>query len=283
MNVTGIITSYNREAEIVEQAIQSMLNQTYPIMEVIVIDDNPNGSWFSSELFKMCCKYSLVKYIKQDGNKGACAARNLGIKNANGEIIGFLDDDDSWLPKKLEKQLKPFEDKEIGMVSCCGFLRNSNSNNLSEYFNINQFKKNITYYDLLKRDYIGTTSQPLIRKSVFEAVGGFWEEQPARQDYEMWIRISQKYKIACIKDKLFVHVIHEGEQISKNKSKSHIGYTNILIRYLADYKRHPFAMRKIISNIWHTRECTRLKEILFLAEIVYGSKLKKLVTIIEGK
>ena len=109
MNVTGIITSYNREAEVVEQAIQSMLNQTHPIMEVIVVDDNPNGSLFSDELLKMCSKYPLVRYLKQDGNKGACAARNLGIKNANGEIIGFLDDDDIWLPEKLEKQLKPFE------------------------------------------------------------------------------------------------------------------------------------------------------------------------------
>ena len=176
--VSGIITTYRREAAIVEHAISSMLMQTYPLLEIIVVDDNVNENRLCSEIRDMCGKYQNVIYIKQDGNKGACSARNLGIEHARGEYLAFLDDDDRWLPEKIEKQIRAFQqaDGSVGLVYCRGILLDENTNVESDYYTNSHFLKNARFEDMLEFDHVGSTSNPLIRKRCFEAVGGFWEE-----------------------------------------------------------------------------------------------------------
>ena len=250
-SVTGVITTYKRDAEVVEKAIKSMLSQTYPLKEIIVVDDNFDDSEFCAPLKEMCSKYDIVKYIKQDGNKGACAARNLGIENATGEFVAFLDDDDKWLPEKIEKQINIFNNvtENVGIVYCGGVIKNLNTNEEKDYYNIKKIKDDLKFEDFLAFDYVGSTSNPLIQKKVFDDVGGFWEEQPARQDYEMWIRISQKYKIIGIPYKLFIHTIHNGEQISRSSKRAYIGYKNIYKRYIQFYKKNIKAEDSILSAI----------------------------------
>lgn len=238
--ITGIITTYSREIELVERAIKSMLQQSYPVDEIIVVDDNETGNPLSLDVKKMCAKYPKVKYIKQNGNQGACAARNLGIANASGEYIGFLDDDDYWMPEKIEKQMNQFlnADSHVGLVYCSGIVKNEETGEEEDYYNIAS-PCNVTFENQLHEDYIGSTSNPLIKKECFDKVGGFWEILPARQDYEMWIRIAKEFMILGVHDKLFVHTIHGGEQITKNVRKSYTGYKNIYIRYKNDIKQHP--------------------------------------------
>ena len=132
-SVSGIITTYGRKANLVERAIVSMEVQTYPMFEIILVDDNQNDSPLCMELEDMCSLHPMVKYVKQDGNMGACAARNLGIENSSGEFIGFLDDDDEWLPEKIESQIKVFDscDASIGLVSVSGFINDERTGNKS--------------------------------------------------------------------------------------------------------------------------------------------------------
>ena len=119
----------------------------------------------------------------------------------------------------------------------------------SAYFNMYNFKEYVTHKDLLRQDYIGSTSQPLIRKRVFEVCGLFDEKFPARQDYEMWIRISSKFKIVGIKRKLFIHNIHNNEQISKNPYKSLAGYSMLYKKYRSEYKKDIIAFINIQHSI----------------------------------
>ena len=262
--VSGIITTYHRESSVVEKAINSMLNQTYQMYEIIVVDDNENDSIYSVSIKKLCEKMK-VKYIKQNGNQGACCARNLGISNCNGDFIGFLDDDDEWLPNKIEKQLIAFkEDGNIGMVFCQGIIKHIETGLINDYYNTANFISSVTFDDLLCGDRIGSTSQSLIRKDCFSQVGGFWEKQPARQDYEMWIRIATKYSIVGLSDKLFVHNMHDGEQISKNLKKAHLGYRNIYIRYKKYYKKNKVAMYHIVRFLYSTKYGFSISNILLL-------------------
>jgi glycosyltransferase involved in cell wall biosynthesis len=97
---------------LLQRAIDSVKGQTYQPIELIVVDD------WSSDGTKEFCEQQDFKYIHipQSESKGGNYARNLGIKNAQGEYIAFLDDDDSWLPEKIEKQVRLLLDKQCGLV-----------------------------------------------------------------------------------------------------------------------------------------------------------------------
>jgi glycosyltransferase involved in cell wall biosynthesis len=100
--VSCIIPTYNR-AHIVGRAIQSVLNQTYKNIEVIVVDD---GSQDNTQEVVLSIKDERVRYIRLHRNFGAAFARNIGIANARGEFVAFLDSDDCFLPEKIEKQVE---------------------------------------------------------------------------------------------------------------------------------------------------------------------------------
>ena len=105
--VTCVIPSYKR-CDTVTRAIDSVLAQTYKNIEVCLVDDNVPGDEYSQRLQEALKKYdgdSRVRYITQEKHINGAVARNVGIKAANGEFIGFLDDDDEWLPEKIEKQM----------------------------------------------------------------------------------------------------------------------------------------------------------------------------------
>ena len=248
--VSAIITTYKRDPYTVESAIQSVEKQTYDNIEIIVIDDNYNYSDYSLQIKQMCSTHIGVRYIKQNGNKGACSARNLGIMNAKGDFIGCLDDDDLWLPDKISKQICMFTDNTVGIVFCNGIKRILETK-VDKIYNpsLVDSESIITFDDMLHVDRIGSTSHPLIRRSCFEDVGLFWEEQPARQDYEMWLRITQKYKAVGISDKLFIHTVHAGEQISKDKRKAYIGFRNVYKRYHDSFRKDPSAESFILKHL----------------------------------
>ena len=272
--VTAIITSYKREAEIVKRAVDSILNQTFSDVEVLVVDDNGSDSGYSAELKKLCEEKNIT-YLTQGANKGACSARNYGISHASGEYVGFLDDDDEWMPEKIEKQLKAFEEHpEAGLVYCRGNIVNEDTHEITGVYNENNIKNDLTFQDMLTKDYVGSTSQPLIRKACFDEVGGFWEEQPARQDYEMWLRIAQKYALVGIEDVLFVHNMHSGEQISRSSEKSYRGYKNILERYSDAYRQYPRAKMGIVKTLCGVCIRKRSIECLYYGFMYFGLAVK---------
>lgn len=103
--VSVIIPTYNR-ANLILQAVKSVLNQTYKNFEIIIVDD---GSSDNTEDVINVIHDNRIRYIKHAINKGASAARNTGIREAKGKYIAFQDSDDHWLPDKLEKQVKRIE------------------------------------------------------------------------------------------------------------------------------------------------------------------------------
>lgn len=250
--VSVIITTYKREMRLLERTIKSVLNQTYDHLEVIIVDDNPTDNLFSADIVTGLSEYPKIRYIKQEGNQGACKARNLGIQAAQGQKIAFLDDDDEWLPEKISRQLAAFEKfPEAGLIFCTGFVRfdDQPEKGLIDYYTKDCFKEVVTYEDMLSGDFVGTTSNPLIKKACFDKSGGFQPDLPARQDYEMWLRIAKDFSIRGIDNQLFVHYMHEGEQISKNHRKSLTGFLYIYKTYKSDFKIHTSARVKILDRI----------------------------------
>ena len=193
--VTCVITSYKRDKETVKRALDSILNQTYSPLEIFIIDDNrgEGSEEYSKALSELSGLSDKVQVIKTERGHGAQRARNTGIEHANGKYVAFLDDDDEWLPEKTEVQIGILlSNPDVGLCYSRGYL-------INEAFDppkITEFKSvhNATYEDLLIEDGIGSTTQAVIPREVFDKVGMFDEKFPARQDYEMWIRIAKSYK-----------------------------------------------------------------------------------------
>ena len=107
-DVTAVVTTYKRSWDGISRAIDSILAQTCPVCELLLVDDNDEDSAYSADLREKAKAYPLVRYVPMGKNGGVSKARNRGMQEAKGEYIAFLDDDDEWLPDKLETQLAVF-------------------------------------------------------------------------------------------------------------------------------------------------------------------------------
>jgi len=206
MNISVVIPTYNR-VELLKRSIDSVINQTIKPFEIIIVDDGSNDG--TEAMVKK--KYDSLKLIKQK-NKGASAARNSGIKASSGEWICFLDSDDEWKNDKLEKQITA-----VANNSDYKFFH-SNEIWIKNGKRINQKKKHKKYGgDIFKKCLDMCRISPssvLIDKNIFEEIGFFNENLVVCEDYELWLRICDKYKVFFIDEPLIIKYGGHQDQLS---------------------------------------------------------------------
>jgi len=216
--VSVVIPTYKRP-DMLGRAIDSVLNQTYDNIEIIVVDDNDENSKYRKETEEFMRKYADVDnlvYLKHKNNSGAAAARNTGMKYSKGEFISFLDDDDEWYNDKTQIQVSQFRklSEDYGVV----YTNSTKKNDINNIFITNKENKNSLSGDvhnkILKGNFIGTPVA-MIRSSCYEKNGGFDESLPRLQDWEFWIRLSKNYKFKYI-DKPMTMVSELDDTISTN-------------------------------------------------------------------
>ena len=247
--VSAIITTYNRDTFYIERSLNSIINQTYQDIEIIVVDDNSSDFEKQEEIIKLIERYKknenkIIKYIKHNENRGACAARNTGIKYSEGEYIAFLDDDDEWLPNKIEEQISCLTDK-INLVYCDWYI-------VKKQKKIKKKTKSLTgkaFDELLCENFIGSTSFPLIKKDILIRLEGFDETLESSQDYDMWLRISQISEITHINKPLVNYYFHDEEQITHNPRKRINGLKTLYEKYKVFYSHNKKAYSNWASNI----------------------------------
>lgn len=211
--VSAVITTHNRK-ELLVLAIESVLNQTYKNLECIVVDDASDDD--TKEYIKKYINENKIRYIyiPKEESKGGNYARNLGIQNAKGDYIAFLDDDDEWLSQKIEKQMDAIkEHPETGFVYC-GTISEIN---LDKTLRIPQEIQNDKYKegDLSKEvlvHIICNTSVILVKKKLLEEIHGFDEELKFWQEYEMCIRLLQNTKAKLVRENLVIYRIFQGDK-----------------------------------------------------------------------
>lgn len=219
--VSVIITTYKRPPEILERAIQSVLSQTCRDWELLVVDDSPPDFSQRPQVEAAVRQYEDrgVHYLPHPKNLGANAARNTGLANAQGEFVAYLDDDDEWLPEKLEKQLEAMEQygPDTALIYCGRLVEHDDDGSVQE--------AKVTFLDgevldaLILSNFIGSTSYPLMRTAALREIGGFDLELPASQDFDVWLRLSQKHKVGFVREPLAKYHIHSGETITGNPKK----------------------------------------------------------------
>ena len=180
--ISIIMPTYNR-GYIIKKAIESVIRQTYSKWELIIIDDASDDN---TEEIVGFIKDSRIIYIKNSKNKGANYSRNLGCEIAKGEYFAFLDSDNYWNPQKLERQVNILinSDDKVAFVFC----RMEVTNRITQIIPNDDFDIAMLRKTLCKRNVIDTNTV-LIKRSVFEKVGGFDNDMPRIQDWEIFFRI----------------------------------------------------------------------------------------------
>ena len=166
--VSCILTTFNR-CHLLKRSLDSIINQTYRNLEILVIDD------CSSDNTKKIIKSyddKRIKYIRHLSNKGLAQSRNTGIENSSGEYFAFLDDDDEWFPNKIKQQLKIFQYsdlKNLGMVMCG--IRRINGKSYIDQKEV--LRGNLLSKMLIDQPLVGNGSCALIKKEIYKKYGGF--------------------------------------------------------------------------------------------------------------
>ncbi len=180
--VSAIIPTHNR-AELLERAIESVLDQSWENIEIVVVDDASDDS--TPELLERLKKeHKNIKSIRNKNSRGAAVSRNIAIQNSTGEFVAGLDDDDIWRPNRVEYLLDEFEDGYAAVTS-------NDRMDFGEKEIVWKKKPVITLQDLLFYNQVG--NQVLTKKEYIEAVGGFDESLPSAQDYDLWIRLAHDF------------------------------------------------------------------------------------------
>lgn len=202
-----VIPVHNGEHFIV-QAIKSVERQIYRPDKIIIIDDGSTDR--TESLIKSHQAIIPIQYIKKV-NGGLSSARNEGIKLATSEYIAFLDADDEWYPDKLEKQIDKFKTSSfsnIGVIYCQYNIINEDGVIANKHFILKadpDIRGNIFKKLLLVNMITGSGSGVLIKRKCFESVGLFDENLRACEDWDMWLRIAQKYEFDYV-DKVLVKI-----------------------------------------------------------------------------
>ena len=232
-DISIVIPTYNR-CELLKRAINSVLDQTINVREIIIVD---NGS--TDNTYKIISSlFPEITYIYEK-RKGVSIARNVGIKNCNSTWIAFLDSNDAWEPEKLEKQLF--------------FSNNNNKKYRLIHTNEIWYKNNKFQNQLKKHEKSGgdifqkslqlcciSPSSVFIKKEIFDDYGFFDEGLEVCEDYDMWIRITAKEEIGFLDDPLVIKYGGHDDQLSKK----HWGMDRFRIK----------SLEKNLKNDWFTAE-----------------------------
>jgi glycosyltransferase involved in cell wall biosynthesis len=243
--ISIVIPTFNREHLILD-ALETCVLQTYRPIEIVVVDDGSTDrtTEFVEDWIKGSShKEVTLKIIKQE-NKGGNVARNNGIKNTIGEFIAFLDSDDLWDTTKLKKQYALISQSDtIGGVYCglrqveveSGKVISDDKRNYTEGFILSQ---------ILVKDITAPTSAYLVRKKVFDLVGGFDETLQARQDWDMWIRLAEKYEIRAVHENLMDLRHHKGTRTASDPHKEINAYIKIRQKHQYLIDKQPINIKK---------------------------------------
>lgn len=241
--VSAVVPTHNRSA-LLQRAIGSICRQTYTNIEIVIVDD---ASTDDTPIAVRAIKDARIRYLRHDTPRGASAARNTGIRAANGRYIAFLDDDDAWHPAKIARQVAAIGEHDA--ILCSSDIAVSKRSRSK--------KTEVSLSDLRYGPFAcGGTGVLLARAEVLKAIL-FDESLPMGQDWDLFIRIARKYRIAYLDMPLLIYNSGDHQRITNSIVSMPV---EALERRLAVLHKH----REFLGCRWYARHLS--------AMLLYGLK-----------
>lgn len=180
--VSVIIPTHNRKG-LLERAVNSVLEQTWSPVELVIVDDASDDET-PAYLDQLQKDHDRIQVISNTESKGAAVSRNIAVQHASGEFITGLDDDDYWRPTRVERLMEEFEE---GFSAVCSYDRMVMNDREAVW----RKPTMITHDDLLYYNQVG--NQVLTKKEFLDEIGGYDEDLPSAQDYDLWIRLARQF------------------------------------------------------------------------------------------
>ena len=208
MDVSVVIPTYNRYT-LLKRAIDSLLTQTHPVDEIIVVDDGSSDN--TKDIQK---DFPEIIYIYQE-NRGVSTARNVGIQRAKNEWIAFLDSDDEWHQEKLQKQVAFHQNNPDILMSYTAekWVRDGKVVKIPKKYRkigLDAFVENLSYCNI-------APSSVLLHRRLLEKVGLFDESLEVCEDYDLWLRISSENEVGLLSEQLIIKYAGHDEQLGFRK------------------------------------------------------------------
>jgi glycosyltransferase involved in cell wall biosynthesis len=256
--ITVVIPTHNRLCGLAN-ALNSVFNQDKLPTEIIVIDDGSLPA-VTDAVFEGAPDSVSCILVRNETPRGGNFARNKGASLASGKYIAFLDDDDTWDSEKLVLQLALMESEDLDL-SYTGktiITVDENLTELSRRYSFARPKFNNLKKSIMHQNFIGTTSSIMVKKSSFDAVGGFDEAMPALQDYELYIRlIFSDAKVQGIDQPLVDYFIHKRKNAVSKSLRKNFNATSLLLSKHKNKKHYialvwvclKITLKKVIKGI----------------------------------
>ena len=269
--VSVIIPTYNR-VNTIRKAVESVLEQTYKDIELLIVDDGSTDGTFEV-LKEIQNKDKRVVVLKHEQNKGACAARNTGIINAKGDYIAFQDSDDIWMRDKLEKQMNVMEKEDVDVCFCqVETIRNGRKMFMPTVFAPGVQKELNTVFSI-------SMVTLLLKKNVI--LGNMFDEKmPRLQDFDLMVRVARNNKLFYLNIPL-VQMILSSDSITNQNEKLLYACEMLYSKYPNLKKEYPKACFQIAKVLLKTsfNENLKMRNEMIKQALVYDDSMRILLRI----
>ena len=232
MPLVSVIIPYFKKRDFIRNTLESILNQTLQNLEIIIVYDDENEEEYNF-LRTFINSEKKIKLIKNPKNLGAGISRNIGIKNSSGKFLAFIDADDLWLPKKLEKQIHFMTQRNIDFCFCGYFKKLSNRS-----IEIKTLNDEISYNDLLWSNEIGL-STVILKKEIIEE--NLFPNLKTQEDYVAWLKLTKKLNAYNLNETLVIW-----NKVNNSLSANFFQKIQDCFRVYRDYEKFNF-----IKSLYH--------------------------------
>lgn len=250
--LVSIVMPTRNRAAFLHRAIRSVLAQTETCIELIVVDDAS-----SDETPEIVAQYaradSRVRGVRNEVAAGGGGARNIGIRSGGGKWVAFIDDDDEWLPEKLERQLALMATNLSAVACSCGFEQHFPSGKVRTVY----LQDRPVLEDLLVGSVLGGASMCLCSRAVLNDIGGYDTALRSGQDWDLWTRLREQGEIEVCREVLVRYQAHDGPRISNNMASQYQGARRFYFKHRSKMSKPTRRMRIAYACFIMSRQPTR--------------------------
>lgn len=268
--ITVFMTAYNA-APYIAEAIDSILHQSYQHFEFIIVND---GSTDNTQEIIDSFDDERIRRVQNPVNKGLSFSRNIALKEAKGEYLAILDSDDIAFPNRLEKQLNYLKkNQNIAVLGARAIIIDSVGNRTGETLDFPITSDDVHAKLFFKNTFVHSTV--MMRTAIFKEMGGY-QSEGVGEDYDLFVRISHKYKVDNLPDYLVEYRNHATNISKTEHSDEHcelfpIKANQLKALHIPDKKEY---LNILIGNIWYLDYSLEFFENFYGLLIEQNSKLK---------